>query len=27
VENRRSAHSDEHSPVLPRIRPAQAQEP
>ena len=27
VENRRSAHSDEHSAVLPRIRPVQGQEP
>lgn len=27
VENRRSAHSDEHSAVLPRIRLAQGQEP
>jgi hypothetical protein len=27
VQNRRSAHSDEHSAVLPRIRPAQGQEP
>jgi hypothetical protein len=27
AENRRSAHIDEHSAVLPRIRPVQGQEP